>query len=66
MSKVSVNLDFQVIVHPGEADEGGFWGEVPRLPGCYSQGRTREELLERMKAAIACHLEALACSKKPV
>ena len=64
MSKVSVNLDFKVIVHRGEADEGGFWGEVPNLPGCYSQGGTREQLLERMKEAITCHLEALALSEK--
>ena len=29
MSKVSVNLDFQVIVHPGEADEGGSGARSP-------------------------------------
>ena len=60
MSKVSVSLDFKVVIHKGDPDEGGYWGEVPELPGCHSQGETRAELLERMKEAIACHLGALA------
>ena len=42
---------FTVLIH--EEPTGGFWGEVPALPGCYSQGETVEELLERMQEAIA-------------
>jgi predicted RNase H-like HicB family nuclease len=46
---------FTVVIH--EEPTSGFWGEVPVLPGCYSQGETVEELLERMREAIAGVLE---------
>jgi len=35
-------MKFKVIIH--EAEEGGFWAEVPSLPGCFSQGETLEEV----------------------
>jgi predicted RNase H-like HicB family nuclease len=34
------------------AEEGGFWGEVPALPGCVSQGDTVEELRVNIREAI--------------
>ena len=47
----------QVFVHPGE---DGFWvAECPSLPGCVSQGRTREEAVENVKEAIAAYVESL-------
>ena len=48
---------FAVVIHvePG----GGYWGEVPALPGCYSQGETVDELLENMREAIAGVLEVM-------
>ena len=39
--------------------KGGYWAEVPVLPGCYSQGETMEETFENIKEAIECHIEAL-------
>jgi len=48
---------FTVIVHP--EPKGGFWGEVPSLPGCYSQGETVEELLANLREAIAGTLEVM-------
>jgi predicted RNase H-like HicB family nuclease len=45
----------QVILHP--AEEGGYWVEVPSLPGCFSQGETKAEALENIKEAIALHIE---------
>ncbi len=36
---------------------GGYWGEVPALPGCYSQGETVDELLADLREAIAGVLE---------
>ena len=42
-----------------EDPEGGFWGEVPALPGCYSQGETVEELKHNIREAIAGVLEVL-------
>ncbi len=43
-------MKFKVIVH--EAEEGGFWGEVPAIPGCASHGETVEELLRNLHEAI--------------
>ena len=41
---------FKAIVH--DAEEGGYWAEVPALPGCFTQGETREELLHNLREAI--------------
>ena len=46
---------YRVIVH--EAEEGGFWVEADGLPGCVSQGETKEETLENVKDAIQGWLE---------
>ena len=43
-------MKIKIVVH--EAEEGGFWGEVPALPGCASQGETLDELLENLQEAI--------------
>lgn len=51
-------MDYTVIIH--DAEEGGYWVEVPALPGCFSQGETMEEALRNIEEAIALHLEALA------
>ncbi len=50
-------MKFTVVVHP--EPEGGYWGEVPALPGCYSQGETVEELLTNLKEAIGVSLEVM-------
>ena len=49
--------NFTVIIH--EDPEGGFWAEVPALPGCYSQGETVDELKQNIRDAIAGVLEVL-------
>lgn len=43
-------MNLRVIVH--EAEEGGFWAEVPALPGCISEGDTLEELKANIREAI--------------
>jgi predicted RNase H-like HicB family nuclease len=48
---------FTVVIHA--EPEGGFWGEVPALPGCYSQGETVEALLVNLREAIAGVLEEM-------
>ena len=48
-------MKIKVVIH--EADEGGYWAEVPALPGCFSQGETREEVRNNIREAIACHLD---------
>ena len=35
-----------------EAEEGGFWAEVPAIPGCATQGETFEELLGNIHEAV--------------
>jgi len=43
-------MKLKVIVH--EAEEGGFWAEVPAIPGCATQGETLDELLSNVREAI--------------
>ncbi len=50
-------MEYSVVLH--EAEEGGYWTEVPALPGCYSQGETVEEALDHVREAIDLYLEAL-------
>jgi predicted RNase H-like HicB family nuclease len=46
-------MKLKVIIH--EAEEGGYWAEVPAIPGCATQGETFEELLQNIYEAIeAC------------
>ena len=46
-------MKLKVVVH--EAEEGGFWAEVPAIPGCATQGETFEELLKNIYEAVeAC------------
>ncbi len=48
-------MDFLMVV---ERDESGFYiGSIPSLPGCHTQGKTLEELSERMKEAIILYRE---------
>ncbi|PIR46911.1 MAG: HicB family protein [Candidatus Vogelbacteria bacterium CG10_big_fil_rev_8_21_14_0_10_45_14] len=54
--KVKV-LNYTVLVHP--ADEGGFWAEVPALPGCFTQGETIEEIMMHAREAIECFVSGL-------
>lgn len=43
-------MKIKVVVH--EAEEGGYWAEVPAIPGCATQGETYEELLQNLYEAI--------------
>ena len=43
-------MKIKVIVH--EAEEGGYWAEVPAIPGCATQGETFEELLQNIYEAV--------------
>jgi predicted RNase H-like HicB family nuclease len=54
----------QVLLYPG--DDGYFVVEVPSLPGCVTQGKTREEALENAKEAIQAYIEALEQDGLPV
>jgi predicted RNase H-like HicB family nuclease len=43
-------MKLKVIVH--EAEEGGYWAEVPALPGCATQGESMDELMVHLREAI--------------
>ncbi len=43
-------MKIQVVIH--EAEEGGYWAEVPAIPGCATQGETFEELLQNLYEAV--------------
>lgn len=46
-------MKLRVIVH--EAEEGGYWAEVPSIPGCATQGESFEDLLQNLYEAVeAC------------
>ncbi|WP_247214948.1 type II toxin-antitoxin system HicB family antitoxin [Synechococcus sp. C9] len=59
-------MKLKVIVH--EAEEGGFWAEVPAIPGCATQGDSFEELLtnlyEAIEGCLSVDIEAPATSEK--
>jgi len=46
----------RAIVHT--AEEGGFWAEVPSLPGCVTQGETIGELRSNLQEVIELYLDA--------
>ena len=56
-------MKIKVIVH--EADEGGFWAEVPAIPGCATQGETMDELLRNLHEAIEGCLSVDVAAPKP-
>jgi predicted RNase H-like HicB family nuclease len=49
--------NYAIVIH--EDPDGGFWAEVPALPGCYSQGETVDELKHNIREAISGVLEVL-------
>ncbi|MBI2304348.1 MAG: type II toxin-antitoxin system HicB family antitoxin [Chloroflexi bacterium] len=57
-------MEYSVILH--KAEEGGFWVEVPALPGCYSQGESPEEALTNVKEAIELYVEVLRDDDQPI
>ncbi len=50
-------MKIQAIIH--EAEEGGYWAEVPALPGCFTQGKTIEEIIENLKESAEGWIEAM-------
>jgi len=43
-------MKLKVIIH--DAEEGGYWAEVPAIPGCATQGDTFDELLKNIYEAV--------------
>ncbi len=55
---------YRVILEPDE--DGGYAVWVPALPGCVSQGDTREEALQNIQEAIQCYLESCRKHGEPI
>ena len=59
-------MKLKVIVH--EAEEGGYWAEVPSIPGCVTQGDTFEELLaniyEAVEGCLSIDIQDISVSEK--
>ena len=58
-------VTYKVILERDE-EEGYYVATVPALPGCHTQGRTREEALEHVKEAIQGYLESLQKDGVPI
>jgi predicted RNase H-like HicB family nuclease len=54
-SKRVIQMILKVVVHE---EDGGYWAEIPALPGCYTQADTMEELKVNLKEAVELYLEA--------
>ena len=50
-------MTYKVVVH--REPKGGYWAEVPALPGCVSQGETIEEVETNVREAMEGYLEVL-------
>ena len=55
---------FRVILEPNEL--GGYTVTVPLLPGCISEGDTKEEALANIKEAIEVYMESLEADGEPI
>jgi predicted RNase H-like HicB family nuclease len=57
-------MKYRVLIEQDE--DGVFVAEVPSLPGCVSQGSTRQEAIENVKEAITAYLESLAAHDEAI
>ena len=57
-------MRFRIIVEQDE--DGAFVAECPSLPGCVSEGRTRQEALRNIKDAVKGYLESLKKHDEPI
>ena len=59
-------MKLKIVVH--EADEGGYWAEVPAIPGCATQGDSIDELLgniyEAVEGCLSVDVQDIAISEK--
>jgi len=55
---------YRIVIEPDE--DGVFVAECPTLPGCISQGRTRDEAIANIKDAIQGYLASLKKSNEPI
>jgi predicted RNase H-like HicB family nuclease len=57
-------MRYRVLIEPDE--DGVYVAEVPSLPGCITQGATREEALSNVREAIGAYLDSLEAHGDPI
>jgi predicted RNase H-like HicB family nuclease len=61
-------MKLKVVIH--EAEEGGYWAEVPSIPGCATQGDTFDELLsniyEAVEGCLSVDVQDITISEKDI
>ncbi len=57
-------MRYRVLIE--QDDDGMYCAEVPALPGCVSQGKTRTEAIDNIKEAIAVYVESLQAHGDPI
>jgi len=62
--KMERAMRYRVLIQ--QDDDGMYVAEVPSLPGCISQGETREEAVTQVREAIAAYLESLQERGEPI
>ena len=63
--KEVTEMEYRVVLEPDQEDSG-YVAHCPALPGCCSQGDTKEEALENIKEAIEAYIESLQKDSLPV
>ncbi len=59
-------MRYAVVIEPGDASSPNLSGYVPDLPGCVATGATETEVLDRLRDAIALHVQGLREDGLPV
>lgn len=59
-----VYINYTATIHV--APEGGYWAEVPSLPGCFTQGESIEDVVSHLEEAVESYLAGLAESGAPL
>jgi antitoxin HicB len=57
--------EFTIILDP-DTEDGGYTVTVPALPGCITEGDTREEAIANAKEAIELYIESLLADGEPI
>ena len=57
---------YTVRIHRADADQTGYWADVPALPGCVSEGESYQETLANIQEAMQLYIEGLIEEGLPV
>ncbi len=57
-------MKVKVVIH--DAEEGGYWSEVPSLPGCGTQGETVEDLISNLYETVEGYLRVADISRERI